>query len=304
VGAVIALAEALSLGHRRDALYRLVNSAKADTLSIQRLRQLLDECALAEKQNHQLRPLPLASLACNLLDDLPTENIVAPELSSSQSVMVDEWVHGWGRALELCAHNIAPPGPLLLHGPPGTGKSTLANSLPEKIKRRGARLDAHRIIDSHLGVTGTNLQSAFKAIRESSSVAILEEIDALGNARRDTQVSADAESNRIVTALLRLFDDNTIPLVATTNRIDMIDAALLRRFEFRIEMPEPSLSIKFNILRQFLPELGSLPEAVAKRSLAELVPLARRAQRRAFPDGCHVDEMSVLCNCRLPKALL
>jgi len=290
----MALIRASSLPERQRALRTLINVAKADPATMEQMRKLTEEGDLAtEGSPHQLRPLPLATMICNHLSNIDGE-VVTPVLTDLQHAMVNEWVTGWKSADSLGAAGIRPPGPLLLHGPTGTGKTTLAESLRLLLGLGAVRIDAHKVMDSHMAESGKNLSAAFEAANRAGNLLVIEEMDALAAQRAAlTDSGAAQESNRVTVALMRLMDNPKIPVVATTNLLGALDSALLRRFEFKVEMPEPSIPTKRNILAQFLGKDGSaaLNDDELEQSLALLVPIARRAQRRAFPKGNPVEEI-------------
>lgn len=238
-GAVLNLASARTVKERRQALYNLLASIKADPSTVAQLQKLFEECDLAEQQDRQMRPLPLASMISGYLKDIiPTG--VAPVLTAAQREIVDEWVSGWKRSVDLRAAGLTPPGGLLIHGPTGTGKSTLADSLATRLEIKGVRLDAHQVLESFMGKTGENLIQAFNALTLSGNLAVIEEIDALGEHRTVERLKDGAaqEGNRITIALLRLIENPYFPLVATTNRIDVLGPR-----------PAPALRVHIGIAR-------------------------------------------------------
>lgn len=143
---------------------------------------------------------------------------------------------------QLAAHGLAPVNKILLEGPPGNGKTSLAMALANAINLPIARISCHDVIASHLGESGGNLKDLFRSANESPSLLFLDEIDGLSMSRGMSHSAAESERTSITTSLFILLDQmlpQTI-LVAATNRSQDLDPALIRRFEVRVEIKAPS----------------------------------------------------------------
>jgi SpoVK/Ycf46/Vps4 family AAA+-type ATPase len=194
----------------------------------ERIRKVIADSEIipskARGMMHEVAPVSLDDLV--LSDELRNElELVAAEHASFGA---------------LAAHNLTPRSRLLFHGPAGNGKTSAAAALGALLGKPVYSLSLPKLVDSHLGSTGTNLDIAFSAL-SSGMVLLLDEIDAVGSARNNTSSGADKENNRIVNTLLTLLDQQVNGvLVATTNRADMLDSALLRRFDLELEFPAPT----------------------------------------------------------------
>lgn len=128
---------------------------------------------------------------------------------------------------------------LILHGPSGCGKTLAAYVLAGELKKVMIVVNLGAIVSSRLGETSKNLAKIFRQAANESSVILIDEFDSVGKLRDSTQ--DHGEMKRVVNTLLQLFDylpsDNV--LVAATNHIEMIDDALLRRFDLQIELQKP-----------------------------------------------------------------
>jgi SpoVK/Ycf46/Vps4 family AAA+-type ATPase len=177
---------------------------------------------------------------------------------------------------------------LLFHGLPGNGKTVCASAFAGLLNRTAYVASLPTLIASHMGVTGANAQKLF-AILRAGQILVVDEIDAIGSARIDGSSSsaADRERNCIVNTLLTLLDQTTDGiLIATTNRPDLLDSALLRRFDAELEFPPPTdamaaelsalLCSKFSIPR-FVPECRASFDAITKAIVGE-------ARRRALAE--------------------
>jgi hypothetical protein len=121
-----------------------------------------------------------------------------------------------------------------------THNTSSASALASQIGVRAYAVSLPQVVGSHLGETGGNLGKLFGALRDDVLV-VFDEIDALGSRRGVGEQACDKEMNSTVNTLLTLLDRNRSGIIiATTNRPDILDPALLRRFDEQIEFPAPS----------------------------------------------------------------
>ena len=133
----------------------------------------------------------------------------------------------------------------LLIGPPGVGKTEFGRYLAFTMGLPFIRVDLRRIFGAQFGETGRNLQNIFKFVSTSRCLFMLDEIDAIGANRGTISTGGSGdEMTRTTFALMQSLDllPHDVVLVAATNREDMMDKALRRRFSIRHEfkhfMPE------------------------------------------------------------------
>lgn len=218
----------------------------------------------------------------------PTDDrlaLVAPGpdavLHAEAARAISEWTDGWLAADRLERAGIAPPAPLLLHGPPGTGKTTVTRAIARRFAEVGIAtytIEAMRVVGKFLGDTTTNMVAASRAARAVRAALVFEEVDTLA-ATRSYGSGGETENARATTAIMRLLEEPG-PSVLTSNRIDVLDPAVIRRCEYVVDMPEPTADARRAIVAA---ELGEDPgELPAGLELTRAVPLARRARRRAF----------------------
>lgn len=121
---------------------------------------------------------------------------------------------------------------VLLHGVSGTGKTTFGRYVAASFDLPFFYINFANLIDSHLGSTSRNIASVFDYVRSEPCVLMLDEIDTIAQRRGAGASGADGEINRITVTIMQEFDKlmNHQSVIAATNRLDVIDEALLRRF--------------------------------------------------------------------------
>lgn len=156
---------------------------------------------------------------------------------------------------------ITPPRGILLHGPPGTGKTMLLRAVAQETNAHVLTINGPSIVSKYLGETESALRDIFnEAKKYQPSIIFMDEIDSLAPSRTSDD-SGEVES-RVVAQLLTLMDgvgdSGRLVVVAATNRPNSIDSALRRpgRFDQEVEIGIPDVDSRFDILKLQFSKMG------------------------------------------------
>uniref|UniRef100_A0A2M4BNZ5 Putative 26s protease regulatory subunit 6a n=1 Tax=Anopheles marajoara TaxID=58244 RepID=A0A2M4BNZ5_9DIPT len=151
---------------------------------------------------------------------------------------------------------IHPPKGVLLYGPPGTGKTLLARACAAQTKSTFLKLAGPQLVQMFIGDGAKLVRDAFALAKEKSpAVIFIDELDAIGTKRFDSEKAGDREVQRTMLELLNQLDGFSstadIKVIAATNRVDILDPALLRsgRLDRKIEFPHPNEEARARIMQ-------------------------------------------------------
>lgn len=220
----------------------LAKSAKSPAIrsEIEGLVRRGFQAGLASQPQRPQQPAPAQRPTTGMLQPLPPISFPDLLLDSELQAYLDEIVVELEYREHLAERGLRARNRLLFHGPPGNGKSSCGAALANALGVEAYCVSIPDTVSMYLGATGKNLGELFSSIREGM-VVVFDELDAIGTKRGDTTQSAGKEANAIVNTLLTLLDRHKSGvIIGTTNRPDILDPALLRRFDERILFPAPN----------------------------------------------------------------
>lgn len=213
------------------------------------------------------------------------EDLILPETVEQACRDLVEEHH---RADLLRSYNLVPRNRVLLAGVPGNGKTTLAEGLAHALMVPLVVARYEGLIGSYLGETASRIKRLFDHVRSRPCVLFFDEFDTIGKERGDKQETG--EIKRVVSSLLLQVDDLPpyVVVVTATNHPELLDRAVWRRFQIRVELPAPGSAQVEEYLRQaqertglsFEVTLKSLADKLSGISFAELEEFVADVFRR------------------------
>lgn len=256
---------------RADLLIRLVQSGiRCDKVlfrktveSIIAEERAIQHKIVAAKLQEQLNAVPADRPVSNgtPLIDQRVGNLfyeVSPQRNLSELILPNEVQQIFNELIQehhrvdlLRSYNLEPRNRILLIGPPGNGKTSLADALADAlfIPLYVVRYDS--IIGTYLGETAVRLKKLFEHIVTRRCVLFFDEFETLGKERGD--IHETGEIKRVVSSLLLQIDDlpsHTV-VVGATNHPELLDRAVWRRFQIRVNLPAPTYAQKIEWFERF-----------------------------------------------------
>lgn len=227
--------EALIADERKNS-----HTILADKLQ-RELDLLVDRISQCPKQSPGCTTMTSGSEVSNYLYEVKAEKsldqmVLLPRILKQTDEIVDEHM----RADLLRSYSIEPRNKLLLVGPPGTGKTTYAMALAERLMLPLYVVRYDALVGSYLGETASRLSKMMDYAKTHPCVLFFDEFDTIGKERGDSQDVG--EIKRVVSSLLMQID--TLPsysiAIGATNHPELLDRAVWRRFQVKIDFPNPN----------------------------------------------------------------
>ncbi len=187
---------------------------------------------------------------------------------------------------------ITPPKGVLLHGPPGSGKTLLAKAVANRTDATFIRVVGSELVQKYIGDGAKLVRDIFEMARKKApSIIFIDELDAIATIRLNDTSGADREVQRTLMQLLSEMDGfdsrGDVRIIAATNRPDALDPAILRpgRFDRVVEVPMPDIEAREHIIKIHIENMtisndidfGKLAKLTEGSSGADLKAIATEA---------------------------
>lgn len=185
---------------------------------------------------------PSGELANLLSASYPATKLSQMVLSEAQDGQLRTVVREFRQREKLREHNLFPHRKLLLVGPPGVGKTMSSKALAGELKLPHFSIQLHSLITKFMGETAAKLHAVFEAMRETTGVYLFDEFDAIGATRGGA--NDVGEIRRVLNSFLQFLeqDQSDSIVIAATNLVGILDAALFRRFDDVVSYTRPTRS--------------------------------------------------------------
>jgi len=186
----------------------------------------------------------------------------------------------------LRSYGLEPRHRVLLSGPPGNGKTSLAEAIATELLVPLFVVRYEAVIGSFLGETSSRLKRLFDFVRTHQCVLFFDEFDTLGKERGDTHETG--EIKRVVSSLLLQIDalPSHVVVITATNHAELLDRAVWRRFQLRLSLPAPTVIQMEAWFAKFQETLGE-PLGISAKSLATRLQVSSFSDLEQFCTDIH-----------------
>lgn len=263
---------------------------------------LADQLAAALNGRLNTQPLlapvtsssPITDLLYELNPERGLSGLILPKRVEKECHELIEEHH---RAELLRSYGLAPRHRVLLVGPPGNGKTSVGQALAHDLMVPLLVVRYEGLIGSYLGETASRLRRVFDYARQRRCVLFLDEFDTVGKERGDLHETG--EIKRVVSTLLLQMDQLPahVVIVTATNHAELLDRAVWRRFELRLQLPPPGQKQIDEFLKRLFAEFrlapGYAPDNLGKQlrggTFSEIEDFFRDVTRRSIMAGPEPD---------------
>jgi SpoVK/Ycf46/Vps4 family AAA+-type ATPase len=210
----------------------------ADKLEAELIRNTSD---FTQPSNNGINRVQNDFRAENLITEIhPQRRVDSLILPKDVVLLCEQYIQEQYRVDLLRSYGLEPRNRILLIGAPGNGKTSLAEAIAESLMMPLYVVKYDSIIGSYLGETASRLRKLIDFVSSRKCVLFFDEFETLGKERGDTHETG--EIKRVVSSLLLQIDDlpSHVTIIGATNHPELLDRAVWRRFQIRINLPMPT----------------------------------------------------------------
>jgi SpoVK/Ycf46/Vps4 family AAA+-type ATPase len=241
----------------------------ADKLEAELNKSTNDSTSNGNSTNNRIQ---LDSRAENLITEVSPQRKMDSLILPKDVVQIcEQYIQEQYRVDLLRSYGLEPRNRILLVGAPGNGKTSLAEAIAESLMIPLFVVKYDSIIGAYLGETALRLRKLIDFASTRKCVLFFDEFETLGKERGDTHETG--EIKRVVSSLLLQIDDlpSHVTIIGATNHPELLDRAVWRRFQIRINLPMPTRANVALWLEKFQQQhnvqFGLASETIAKRLL-------------------------------------
>ena len=232
-------------------------------------------------------PLQQQPAQNDLLIETKTDNTLQPSLPNALLSQINRLILEQEQRIKLEKAGLTPIRTAVFVGPPGVGKTMSAHWIAKKLGRSLYTLNLASVTNSLFGRTGANLREALEFAQAKPSVLLLDEFDSIAKGRNEEDIG---EAKRMVTVLLQQIDrwPSHSVLIAATNHGELLDRAVWRRFDLRLNFPTASMETALVAAKTALGNDGDtklaalVADFMQDQPLSEVVNVVHNARKRSL----------------------